>query len=230
MQTKKLVSMSSRTGRDLQRYNVEGCRQVVGCIPYRFKKNYNASSLHGTLINELEFLLISSQKSPRLMFPKGGWELDETIEEAAIRETIEEAGVLGVVESKLGVWTFKSKSQDTFHEGHMLTFRVSEELDCWPEKDVRQRVWLTAEAARSVCTHEWMKEALDCFLEKEISGRLRNQEPPRTGRLALNGQEEEVNCSVLIRSLCLPLSPCSTEESRIGRVTQGEEVVISLPC
>lgn len=28
---------------------------------------------------------------------QGGWELDETIEEAASRETMEEAGVLGVV-------------------------------------------------------------------------------------------------------------------------------------
>ena len=32
MQIKKLVSMPSRTGRDLQRYNFEGCRQVVGCV------------------------------------------------------------------------------------------------------------------------------------------------------------------------------------------------------
>lgn len=32
MQLKKVASMSSRTGRDLQRYNVEGCRQVVGYV------------------------------------------------------------------------------------------------------------------------------------------------------------------------------------------------------
>lgn len=31
MQIKKSFSMSSRTGRDLQRYN-HGCRQVVGCV------------------------------------------------------------------------------------------------------------------------------------------------------------------------------------------------------
>uniref|UniRef100_M1B5F1 Diphosphoinositol polyphosphate phosphohydrolase n=1 Tax=Solanum tuberosum TaxID=4113 RepID=M1B5F1_SOLTU len=30
-----------------------------------------------------------------MMFPKGGWEIDESLEEAASRETFEEAGVVG---------------------------------------------------------------------------------------------------------------------------------------
>lgn len=241
--------MPSRAGRELQRYNFEGCRQVVGCIPYRFRKTHKAASVHGKLSDELEFLLISSQKSPSMMFPKGGWELDETIEQAAIRETMEEAGVLGDVGDKLGVWTFKSKSHDTFHEGHMLAFRVTEELDCWPEKDVRQRVWLTANEARILCAHDWMKEALDLFLVKlenvgeeqtpSLSDLLRNEEP-KFGRPALSGQNECINCSFgqltylqrtedeCRRRMILHLSrpSCSTEESRIGWVAQvGEEDV-----
>lgn len=32
------------------------------------------------------------------MFPKVGWEIDESLEEAASRETFEEAGVVGEVE------------------------------------------------------------------------------------------------------------------------------------
>jgi diphosphoinositol-polyphosphate diphosphatase len=48
--------------------------------------------------NELEVLVVSSQKSQRLMFPKWGWELDESLEEAASRESLEEAGVIGKVE------------------------------------------------------------------------------------------------------------------------------------
>ncbi|KAL3529103.1 hypothetical protein ACH5RR_008425 [Cinchona calisaya] len=239
MQIKKLVSMPSRTGRDLQRYNFDGCRQVVGCIPYRFRKTHKASSVHGTLINELEFLLISSQKSPRMMFPKGGWELDETIEQAANRETMEEAGVLGHVGDKLGVWTFKSKSQDAFHEGHMLAFRVTEELDCWPEKDVRKRIWLTANEAKRECTHEWMKEALDRFLFKLENGEeqqttclsdpLRN-EGSKFGKPALSRQNDEINCSFSQLTYlprkeneCGIRTPCSTEKSRIGRVAPGGE-------
>ncbi|KAK9276568.1 hypothetical protein L1049_006103 [Liquidambar formosana] len=64
---------------NIQRYN-RGCRQVVGCIPYRFIKTTHPSLIDvTTLIQELEVLVISSQKSQRLMFPKGGWEIDESM-------------------------------------------------------------------------------------------------------------------------------------------------------
>ncbi|MFS8016413.1 putative hydrolase [Helianthus anomalus] len=33
-----------------------------------------------------------------MLFPKGGWESDETMMEAALRESVEEAGVFGTVE------------------------------------------------------------------------------------------------------------------------------------
>ncbi|KAJ8560616.1 hypothetical protein K7X08_022476 [Anisodus acutangulus] len=170
----KTFSMSSRMGRDLQRYN-EGCRQVVGCIPYRYRDSYQS----GYNIDDLEFLLISSQKSPRLMFPKGGWEIDESLKDAALRETFEEAGVLGDVDVQdyLGTWSFKSKSQGTFHEGHMLPLLVTKELDDWPEKTARRRLWMKFNEAREVCWHPWMKEALDVFASKLAK---RNKEEPQT--------------------------------------------------
>nr|GMC69119.1 nudix hydrolase 18, mitochondrial-like [Ipomoea batatas] len=142
MKLTKVDSMCSRTGRDLQRYNVQGCRQVVGCIPYRYREG--KSIIDGPpLVDDLEFLLVSSQKSPRMMFPKGGWEQDESLEEAALRETFEEAGIYGEVGSCLGKWFFKSKSLGVLHEGFMLPLIVVEELDDWPEKDVRQRAWVS---------------------------------------------------------------------------------------
>lgn len=173
----KTLSMISRTGRDLQRYN-DGCRQVVGCIPYRYRKTNELSTIQGTQIDDLEFLLISSQKSPKWMFPKGGWETDEALEDAALRETFEESGVIGDVEVQeyLGTWSFKSKSQGTFHEGHMFPLLVTEELDDWPEKTVRKRLWLKFSEAREVCWHSWMKEALDVFASK-ITKRNQNDEP-----------------------------------------------------
>lgn len=159
----------SRTGRHLQRYNVQGCRQVVGCIPYRYRKtkqsSSSSSSIHGTCpVDDLEFLLVSSQKSPRMMFPKGGWELDESLEEAALRETFEEAGIYGEVGSCLGKWFFKSKSLGVLHEGYMLPLVVLEEFEDWPEKDVRQRLWVSYSEAMEACFHPWMKEALDLLV------------------------------------------------------------------
>ncbi|WCJ33611.1 hypothetical protein M5689_014965 [Euphorbia peplus] len=161
-----MVCVVSRSGRDLQRYDNQGRRQVVGCIPYRFKNNYNSDG-SSNIGDELEVLVITSQKGGQgIMFPKGGWELDESVEEAASRESLEEAGVLGHVEGELGKWNFLSKRHGTFYEGYMFPLLVTEQLDLWPEKNVRQRIWMTVEEAREACRHWWMKEALDILVER----------------------------------------------------------------
>ena len=96
------------------------------CIPYRFKFSEDGVKIR----DAYEVLVISSQKGQGLMFPKvlpnkqfltfpnwapvlnqfaspfqGGWELDESLEQAACRESLEEAGVVGKVEvgSVLGI-------------------------------------------------------------------------------------------------------------------------------
>uniref|UniRef100_A0A2P2KDF6 Uncharacterized protein MANES_02G077800 n=1 Tax=Rhizophora mucronata TaxID=61149 RepID=A0A2P2KDF6_RHIMU len=165
-----VVALVSRTGRHLQRYN-KGRRLVVGCIPYRYKiqKQNCLDTEEG-----LEVLVISSQKKKKgVLFPKGGWELDESIKEAASRETLEEAGVRGIVECELGKWRFRSKSDDTYHEGYMFPLLVQEQLDFWPEKNVRQRIWMSVAEAKEACQHWWMKEALDVLVNRLMSQQQR---------------------------------------------------------
>ncbi|XWS46415.1 hypothetical protein CRYUN_Cryun14cG0063900 [Craigia yunnanensis] len=160
-----VVALVSRTGRHLQRYN-KGRRQVVGCIPYRYKISKQTSLVDEK--QELEVLVISSQKGKGMLFPKGGWEIDESKKEAASRETLEEAGVRGIVGHELGKWNFKSKTHDTLYEGYMFPLLVQEQLDIWPEKNVRQREWMSVDKARKACQYSWMKEALD-ILEKRLN-------------------------------------------------------------
>ncbi|KAJ8762994.1 hypothetical protein K2173_023199 [Erythroxylum novogranatense] len=159
------LALVARTGRHLQRYN-KGCRLVVGCIPYRYKVGKDNSV---TNEEELEVLMISSQKKKGMLFPKGGWELDENIEEAASRETLEEAGVQGTLECQLGKWRFKSRTDDTCYEGYMFPLLVKKQLDVWPEKNYRQRIWMSVAEAREVCQHWWMKEALNRLTNRLIS-------------------------------------------------------------
>ncbi|XP_074564407.1 nudix hydrolase 17, mitochondrial-like [Curcuma longa] len=149
---RKMVALVSRHGRSLQRYRA-GRRLVVGCIPYKFK-----------IDQALEVLVISSQKGPELMFPKGGWELDETLPAAAAREAFEEAGVRGSFEGELGKWL--GEDRDKIH--YMFAMRVTEVLQQWPEMGRRDRKWVTVAEARQVCKHPWMREALE-RLEELVS-------------------------------------------------------------
>lgn len=108
-----------------------------------------------------------------MIWSQGGWELDESVEEAAYRESLEEAGVMGMIEvyiffisfvclfvfssfcfkwlrynfvihmqRELGQWNFISKRYGIYYEGHMFPMFVKEQLDTWPEKNLRRRIWV----------------------------------------------------------------------------------------
>ena len=80
----------SRTGRSLQRWEFDSdsstelkrFRLVTGSIP---------------ILSDGRIMLVSSNKRPEWILPKGGWEQDESLEESAIRESFEEAGIVGIL-------------------------------------------------------------------------------------------------------------------------------------
>ncbi|XP_062233155.1 nudix hydrolase 21, chloroplastic-like [Phragmites australis] len=152
--------MVARQGRELQRYSDStGGRVVVGCVPYRVRADDG----------EVEVLVISSQKKGAaggVLIPKGGWELDESMDEAARREAMEEAGVVGEIAGPaLGRWWYRSRSYDATYEGIVLPLRVTAEMERWPEMTARRREWLTAAEAIARCPHRWMREALQRFAD-----------------------------------------------------------------
>ncbi|KAJ4771906.1 hypothetical protein LUZ62_064526 [Rhynchospora pubera] len=158
-----MCDLVARTGRHQQRYE-DGCRLLAGCIPFRYKDV--DQTCNGKQQKEVEVLMINSTSGPGLLFPKGGWENDETVEEAAIREAIEEAGVRGELMDFLGFYDFKSKtcqdefSPDGFCKAALFAMLVSEEMDIWPEQSTRTRHWITVPEAIDQCRHPWMREAL----------------------------------------------------------------------
>jgi len=96
----KLLKKSvSRQGRLHQRWvqDTSGqntIRLVTGCIPV----------FHGGKV-----LFLSASGKPEWIFPKGGWEQDETMEESAVRESYEEAGVIGVLGPRLGEVQYETR-------------------------------------------------------------------------------------------------------------------------
>uniref|UniRef100_A0A453PIB5 Nudix hydrolase domain-containing protein n=2 Tax=Aegilops tauschii TaxID=37682 RepID=A0A453PIB5_AEGTS len=156
LKIRTMAVLVARQGRELQRYSAStGGRIVVGCIPYRVRGG------GGECEGELEVLVISSQKGHGMMFPKGGWELDESMDDAARREALEEAGVRGEMGKVLGCWHYQSRRYQTTYEGIMYPLRVTDELQQWPEMASRKRTWATVQQVMEGCQHCWMREALE---------------------------------------------------------------------
>ncbi|XP_010673019.2 nudix hydrolase 16, mitochondrial [Beta vulgaris subsp. vulgaris] len=159
-----MSELVARTGRHQQRYE-DGCRLVAGCIPFRYRSFDESDRTESEKV--VEVLMINSTSGPGLLFPKGGWENDETVEEAARREAMEEAGVKGDLLDCLGYYSFKSKTlQDDFSpeglcKAAMFALLVKEELEYWPEQSTRQRIWLNITEALDCCRHPWMRQALE---------------------------------------------------------------------
>ncbi|KAL8467638.1 hypothetical protein ACS0TY_031038 [Phlomoides rotata] len=164
-----MSELVARTGRHQQRYE-DGYRLIAGCIPFRYRIVKDDGV--GTSEKILEVLMINSTGGPGLLFPKGGWENDETAEEAAVREAMEEAGVRGNLVHFVGSYAFKSKTlQDEYSpEGlcraSMYALHVKEEMESWPEKSHRERSWVTIPEAMECCRHAWMREALQTGFSK----------------------------------------------------------------
>lgn len=158
---------TARQGRHKQRYAETGERLVAGCIPIRYPGQ--APSAETT-----EVMLITS-RGGGWVFPKGGWEDDESLEAAARRETVEEAGVRGSIEEPLiGVFPFSSNKPShstNAHQGrclaHMFVMRVAEELDTWPEYPQRSRLWVPLAEAGGKCRHPWMRDALQAWIARQ---------------------------------------------------------------
>lgn len=159
--------IQARVGREKQRYE-DKFRLVAGVIPYRLKAGVEKMNQSMSFLDGLEILMISTPKRDDLVFPKGGWENDETVEEAACREALEEAGVIGNIRENLGTWEFRSKSKQNCQEGackgYMFTLEVTEQLDSYPEQSTHHRRWVNVSEAWELCRYEWMQEALGAFV------------------------------------------------------------------
>ncbi|KAI3844236.1 hypothetical protein MKX03_032307 [Papaver bracteatum] len=171
-----MSDLVARTGRHQQRYQ-DGCRLVAGCIPFKYREDDSGDSNCKKIV---EVLMINSSSGPGLLFPKGGWENDETVEEAAAREALEEAGVRGVIMKNLGHYEFKTKThQDEFSpeglcKAAMFALLVKEQLNSWPEQSTRVRTWLTIPEAAKNCRHPWMREVLEEAFTKWHAGNVLN--------------------------------------------------------
>ncbi|KAL6513516.1 hypothetical protein OROGR_021002 [Orobanche gracilis] len=129
----------------------------------------------------------SMQLSFWIIHTGGGWETDETMDEAAARETKEEAGVKGSLGGELGVYDHGNKAVV-----HMFPLRFSKKVK-WSEKKKRTRKWVSVEEARDSLCHDYMKEALDALVsrlfEAAVPGSNNFDDPSAAGQVSIDNQD-----------------------------------------
>ncbi|KRA45812.1 NUDIX hydrolase [Devosia sp. Root635] len=114
-----------------------GLRQS-GALPY--------SIVEGRVV----FLLITSRRTGRWIFPKGDIEPGMTPWESAALEALEEAGVSGQIGTE-PVGSYRSSASvdgSSLVDVDLYPLRVETQLDVWKEMDQRLRHWAVLPEAR----------------------------------------------------------------------------------
>ncbi len=118
------------------RVETAGGSRQSGAIPYVLRER------------RVVFLLVTSRRTGRWIFPKGSIVSGMTAWDSAAKEALEEAGVTGVIESEpLGSYRISDKGQ--LVDIDLYPLRVENQLESWDEMTQRSRHWvLLAEAKR----------------------------------------------------------------------------------
>lgn len=131
-------------------YNTAGERLVAGVVPLSPDLSY--------------VLLIQSTRRKGWVLPKGGWETDESCEQAAQREAWEEGGItiridytIAEIEERRPPKSSKERAVYHFYQATVL-----EQYEDWPERHKRERKWFTySEAMKVLEARPELQEALN---------------------------------------------------------------------
>jgi 8-oxo-dGTP pyrophosphatase MutT (NUDIX family) len=120
-------------------------REQVGVLPFAIRDG------------QLRILLLTSRGRGLWLVPKG-WPIPGlTAAEAAAREAFEEAGLIGHVLGTEPVGRFRMRKRigsdlEATCEVTLYPFRVTRQLDDWPERRQRRTRWLAPDAAAELAT------------------------------------------------------------------------------
>jgi 8-oxo-dGTP pyrophosphatase MutT (NUDIX family) len=116
-------------------------KHKVGVIPFDIRGD------------QIAILFVTSQTRGRWIFPKGTLEEGENQLQAAKREAYEEAGVIGDLLKYFPITLPITKKNDHGVTKVPVTFYpllVTDQLEDWPEKKIRQRHWSLLSNANKV--------------------------------------------------------------------------------
>lgn len=109
--------------------------------------------------NDLEILLITSIKKKKWIIPKGYVEFGLTPFESAKKEAYEEAGIIGFIETE-EIGEFISEKNDNSKIVKVFLMKVLNQMDDYPEKNLRKRKWFKIDDAIIIVENESIKKIL----------------------------------------------------------------------
>lgn len=113
---------------------------------------------------EPAYLMVTSRRTGRWIFPKGAIERDMTPSASAAKEAWEEAGVKGEInDAPAGV--YRTEKVDGRHHRRILVelfpLKVADQARDWPERRRRRRHWATHRQARRLIDNPELIAVLD---------------------------------------------------------------------
>jgi 8-oxo-dGTP pyrophosphatase MutT (NUDIX family) len=103
--------------------------------------------------------MVTSSSGKRWVVPKGMIDPGKNAGEAALQEAWEEAGLVGVLEpAPIGSYIYEKWGNK--HHVTVFVMRVTEAAEDWPEREVRERCWLSIRQALVRIEDEGLREVV----------------------------------------------------------------------
>ena len=134
------------------------------------KKQVGALPVRRTRSGALRVLLVTSRETRRLVIPKGWPWRGVKDYKAAAEEAREEAGILGKTRKKaIGSYSYQKRrpSGDVPVRVKVFLLEVEVELDEWPERGQRERIWCTPKKAAASVAEPELSELILSLAEAE---------------------------------------------------------------
>jgi len=130
------------------------------------------------------YLLITSRRTGRWIFPKGAVEDDMTPAASAAKEAWEEAGVRGDIGERV-IGTYRTEKVERHSTRtiavELYPLRVADQAGDWPERRSRRRHWATYRQALRLIDNAELAAVLD-RLHADLTRAGAESEPPPARR------------------------------------------------
>lgn len=123
--------------------------------------------------NRVVFLLVTSRRTGRWIFPKGSISTGMTPWDSAAKEAMEEAGVTGEVGSE-AIGAYQNSDKGMLVDIDLYPLRVDAQHEIWDEMDQRLRHWALLAETRRLLNDRTLVRIVET-LHKQLTAKLVTQ-------------------------------------------------------